>query len=240
MSLVSANDFTGLPLEPEARWLQLRDLVEKRLDERFDMNNGGNDTYDSLEYVQILTVAAEELEIGELGQISPSNIREDFDPFRAGVAALATRLSLRLSGAVLTHSVELARPTRKKILAEIENLRATINNSDLPEAQKDKAAKAIDKLQILVIAPRTDIERAGYFLSIIGALAVGATGLLADLPAATGTISALLGADKLEEEKDNALIEGVRKRLEIEDHRESSNENARERMDHEAGDEIPF
>lgn len=240
MSLVAANDFEGLPPEPAARWLQLRDLLEKRLEERFDLNNGGNETYELLEYVQILTAAAEELGIGDLLQISPSNIREDFDPFRASVSALATRLSLRVNATKFADSVAIARPTRKKILAEIESLRSKISKSELSQAQKTKAAKNIDQLQILVIAPRTDIARVGVLLSGIGACAVGTVALLSDLPAAVGTISALLGADKIEEEKEQALIEDARKRLQIQDLREGSDEKADGRMDHGSSDEIPF
>lgn len=240
MSLVAASDFKDLPLEPEARWLQLRDLVEKRLDERFDMNNGGNETYELLEYVQVLTAAAEELEIGILKEVAPSNVREDFDPFRASVAALATRLSLRVSSQNSANFVALQRPTRKKVLSEIENLRAMIRSSELSEAQKDRAGKHIDQLQIMIISNRTDIARVGSVLAIIGGIAVGTTSLLADLPPAIGTISALIGADKLEEESEQGLIEDTRKRLQIQDCRETSGEVANNEMDYGSNDEIPF
>ncbi|MBE0454916.1 MAG: hypothetical protein IBX58_14700 [Roseovarius sp.] len=240
MSLVAASDFMDLPLEPEARWLQLRDLVEKRLFERSDINNDGNETYELLEYVQILSAAAEELGIGELSQISPGNIREDFDAFRASVTALATRLHLRVSVRTVANSVALSRPTRKKVLSEIENLRAMIRSSELSETQKNKAGKQIDQLQIMVISDRTDIARVGSILAIIGGIAVGTTSLLADLPPAIGTISALIGADKLEEESEQALIEDTIKRLQIQDHREIPGEVANNEMDYGSSDETPF
>ncbi len=229
-----------LPLEPEARWLQLRDLVEKRFFERFDMTNGDFETYEFLEFVQILSAAAEELGVGELLQISPGKIREDFDLFRASVAALATRLSLRLGSQNSANFVALQRPTRKKVLSEIENLRAMIRSSELSETQKNKAGKQIDQLQTMVISERTDIARVGSILAIIGGIAVGTTSLLADLPPAIGTISALIGRDKLEEESEQALIEDSRKRLQIQDHREIPGEVANNEMDYGSNDETPF
>jgi len=240
MSLVAVSDFKELPPEPEARWLQLRDLVEKRLDERFDMNNGGNETYELLEYVQILTAAADELGIGELLQISPTNIREEFDPFRASVAALATRLSLRLSPKNSTDSVALSRPTRKEILCNIEALRSMISRSDISDENKTKASRIFDQLQILILAPRTDIARVGILLAAIGAFAVGTASLLADLPPAIGTISALIGADKLEEESEQALIEDSRKSIQIQDLRETPDEVTNNEIHDESNDEVPF
>lgn len=221
MPLVAASDFKDLPQEPEVRWLQLRDLIEKCLENGVDMNNGGYETYDLLEYIQVLSAAAEELGIGALGEIPPSNFREEFDTFRASVAALATRLSLRVNMQEIAHSVALARPTRKQIFGEIENLRSTITKSELSELEKVKVSKNIDQLQILIMAPRTDIARIGILLAGIGAFAVGTTSTLADLPSAIGTISALIGADKLEEESEQALIEGARKKLQIQDLREN-------------------
>ncbi|SHL80993.1 hypothetical protein SAMN05444414_1453 [Roseovarius marisflavi] len=224
MSLVAASDFEDLPDEPIARWLQLRDLLEKRLDSLVDFNNDTRATYDFLEYMKILSAAADELEIGALEEISPGNIHDEFDLFRASVSALATRLSLRSGRDNPAQSVALARPTRKKILVEIENLRSKIHLSELSEVQKVKAEKKIDQLQILVVAPRTDISRVGFLLAGIGAFAVGTTSVLADFPQAIGTISVLIGADKLEEENDQILIENAGKKLQIQDLREEPNE----------------
>lgn len=240
MPLVYSGDFESFPQQPEARWLQLRDLVEKRLDDGFDMKNESHETYDLLEYIQVLSAAAEELGVGALGEISPSNVREEFDTFRASVAALATRLSLRVSLQKIAHSVALARPTRKQIFGEIENLRSTIGNSELSEPEKVKAAKNIDQLQILIMAPRTDLARVGILLAGIGAFAVGTTSTLADLPSAIGTISALIGADKLEEESEQALIEDARKKLQIQDLREKPSGEANSETGYEPNDEIPF
>ena len=183
MPLVYSGDFESFPQQPEARWLQLRDLVEKRLDDGFDMKNESHETYDLLEYIQVLSAAAEELGVGALGEISPSNVREEFDTFRASVAALATRLSLRVSLQKIAHSVALARPTRKQIFGEIENLRSTIGNSELSEPEKVKAAKNIDQLQILIMAPRTDLARVELTALTLAALLQALQLLLYAIPA---------------------------------------------------------
>ena len=240
MPLVAASDFEGLPQEPEARWLQLRDLVEKRLDNGFDMNNGGHETYNLLEYVQVLSAAAEELGIGALEKIYPGNVHEDFDAFRESVTGLATRLSLRLKMQNSTYSVALSRPTRKEIFLNIEDLRSIIRRSDISEKKREEASDIVDQIQILILAPRTDIARVGILLVALGAFAVGTTSFLADLPPALGTISALIGADKREEESEQTLIEDAREKLQIQDLREKPNEEAKSETGYEPNDEIPF
>jgi len=226
MPLVAVDDFEGLPKEPIARWLQLRDLIEKRLDSYCDMNNGGNEKGDLLSYVHVLSAAADELGVGSLAEVSPANIHEEIDLFRASVAALATRLSLRLSHSSSEHFVALGRPTRKKILGEVETLRALIRNSELSEDQKTKASAKLNQLQILIIAAKTDIARVGVLLAGIGAFTVASTSFFADAPNALGTISALVGGDKLEEESEQTLIEGVRAKLQIQDLREATGNDA--------------
>jgi len=232
MPLVAADDFASLPKEPVARWLQLRDLVEKRLDSYVDMNNGGNDRVDLLAYVHILTAAADELGVGSLAEVSPANIHEEIDLFRASVAGLATRLSLRINHETNLNYVALERPTRKKILVEVENLRSFVHRSDLSDELKKAALVKLDQLQILIIAPKTDMARVGILLTGIGAFIFASTSFLADAPTALGTISALIGADKMEEENEQRLIEGVKDKLQIQDHRERSNADST--------DQIPF
>lgn len=220
MPLVAADDFASLPKEPVARWLQLRDLVEKRLDSFADINNGGNDRVDLLAYVQILTAAADELEVGSLAEVSPANIHEEIDSFRASVAGLATRLSLRIDHENGVNYVALERPTRKKILVEVENLRFFVQRSDLSDELKKAALAQLDQLQILIIAPKTDIARVGILLTGIGAFIFASTSFLADAPSALGTISALIGVDRMEQEQEQKLIEGVKSKLQIQDLRD--------------------
>jgi hypothetical protein len=63
MPLVAASGFERLPQDHVNRWLQLRDLVESRLGNCIDTNNGGYQTFGLLEYVQISSFAADELRI---------------------------------------------------------------------------------------------------------------------------------------------------------------------------------
>ncbi len=240
MPLVAASDFEVLPQEPEARWLQLRDLIETRLDRGFDMNNRSYETYDLLEYAEVLTAAAEELGIEGLKSLSPSNIHEDFATFRASVAALAARLSLRKAPRKFAHSVAIQRPTRKALLLKIAELRAIVDESELSQTKKRNAAKQIDQLHTLVISEQTDIAQVGIVLAGIGAFAVGTASLLADLPTAVGTISMLIGAEKQEEDDEKALIESNRKHLQIEDLRESSDQSASSGAEHNPSQQIPF
>jgi hypothetical protein len=93
---------------------------------------------------------------------------------------------------------------------------------------------------MLIVAPRTDILRVGIILVGIGAVSAETTSFQADLPSAIGTITALIGADKQEEESDQALIADSRKKLQIQDLRETPDEKTHNGTDYGSNDEIPF
>ncbi|MCC5987497.1 MAG: hypothetical protein JJT95_07435 [Pararhodobacter sp.] len=223
MPLVFSHDFNKLPLEPIPRWLALRDLVERRLAESFNPEYGSTDEA-LIEYWATLKSAADELDVGMLPEVSVSGVRENMDYFRAEVAALATKLSLRKCLENLEFTVSLSRPTRKQVLIQIENLRILIGNSDLPQRTKDSAGEKIDELQSHIVAPRTNISHIGVLLAGIGAVAVGGTSMLADLPAAIGTITSLLGAEKADEDEEQRLIEAADQTPRLEDHRSQRDE----------------
>lgn len=204
MALIFSSDFDDLPANPAQRWVKLRDLVEKRLGNIADTQEGVSDG-DLIEYCAILSSATEELALGKLPLVGSTSIRDDFASFRSEVIALATRLSLRSSTASKSLSVALTKSTRAKIITQIEKLRKLAAESELSSGHKKRLEKKLDELSTLVIAPRTDITKVALILAIVGSGLVQGTSFLADIPGAIGTITALIGVDKEAEEEQRLL-----------------------------------
>jgi len=229
MPLVYSADFDNLPAEPALRWLKLRDLVERRLDEVTDTMNGVSD-HDLVEYCSVLASAAEELKLGKFNEFSVGDIRQNYENLRADVIALATRLSIRSSSANAAFSVALPRTSKAKIYNQIERLRAQISGSDMGGDQKKKLFLKLDELHQLVVMPRTDFGKAFAVIAYVAMTVGGSAAFLADAPDAIATISAIIGEAKVAEEEEQRLIEEEKPLIGIPDMREDSSDS----------DEIPF
>ncbi|MBL3570702.1 hypothetical protein BV509_03470 [Rhodovulum sulfidophilum] len=230
MALVFSSDYDALPTDPQVRWTKLRDLLERRLAE-FSNPSEGYAEEDLIEYCCVLSAAADKLGLGELAAFEINNIRRTFPEFRSSVISLATRLQITSVSGGSENSVAIQRPTRGKITKEIEKLRNLVASSDLPEAQKRKLRDKLDQLQRLIFDPRTDLIKVFAILGNLGAACVNTTALLADAPNAMGTIVALIGHEREEEEKERRLIEAQKVPLQLEDHSQGSSYD---------DDEIPF
>lgn len=192
MPLLLATDFDELPNEPIARWLSLRDKVEKRLDDSFDFNNGP-ETHQLLEYVEILSAAADELDVGPLELLSPGKVREEFDHFRARVAALATRLSIRQITNSSARYLHLSAPVQDRLLNEVDRLRDIVAKSNLNERKTDKLNSLLDKLTDEIKQERIDYKELMRTLAFCAAGLGGTTAFLADAPDAIATIAQVVG-----------------------------------------------
>lgn len=229
MALVSSADFDSLPLEPVARWLKLRDLLETRLQNVTDERNGVSD--EALdEYCTVLVSAAEELALGKFQVFSVGNIREDYARLRNEITSLATKLSIRGATANAACSVALPRSSRAKIFLQIERLRSIIERSELEPKHKEKLLAKLEELESIIQSPRTDFAK---LMVIIAAIATGistVTSFLADAPQALATISAVIGEAKDNEEDEQRLLQASQEPLKLADLRDGVAND----------DEIPF
>ena len=221
MALVSSSDFETLPMDPIKRWLELRDLVEKRLGELIDTQQGASEG-DLVEYCTILISAAEELELGKFDNFSVGGIRQYYPTIRAQIIAMATKLNMRSSTANAAFSVALPKASKTKILAQIELLSHLVEKADLPEKQRDKLLSRLNELRELVIAARTDYARLMAVIACIAAGLGGTTAFLADAPAAIATINAVVGDAKEAEEEEHRQLQALREPLKLQDLRSSS------------------
>jgi hypothetical protein len=229
MALVSATDFKSLPLEPISRWLDLRDLLEKRLDFATDTMQGVSDEH-LLEYCDVLVSAAEELKLGAFSSYSTGNIRDHYVGIRSEIVKLATKLSLRASDSNAAFSVALRRDSRAKILAQVKKLRTLVSESDLAESKKKALFDKLDELNSLTTSPRTDFAKLMQVLAYLALGLGGTTAFLADAPDALATISAVVAEAKEDEEEELLFLKAREVPLQLEDLRALP----------EIDDQIPF
>lgn len=201
-------------MEPEAKWLALESICRRNLNELI-----GTDSYASsdsslrLQYMTIVDAAANALEIKGLDV--PTESVSDFDRFLMSAIATSTRLQLKLSSSNHSLSVALKRSTKFKIHEQIERLRVVIAGADLPDKLRKSLQSKLDELQSLVVSHRVDYGKIMAILAFIGAGLYSTTGFLADAPGALGTITALIGTDKVEEDEEQRLIESERSPLQL-------------------------
>lgn len=229
MALVSSTDFESLPVEPVARWLKLRDLLEMRLASATDPMRGVSDD-DLVEYCDVLVSAAEELKLGTFTTYSIGDIRQYYAGLRSEIIRLATKLSIKSSTSNAAYSVALPRQSKVKIFSQIERLRALIIASDLAENQKNALLNKLDELHSLVREPRTDYARMMQIISFLALGLGGTTAFLADAPDALSTIAAVIAEAKENEEEELLLLKEQEEPLQLRDLRTSS----------EIDDQIPF
>ena len=207
MPLVRIADFENFPSEPIARWLSLRELKEVRLDEGIDYQNGPA-TSDLLEYVEVLSASASQLGLQGLPDISPSNVLEEFDHFRAKVAALAPKILMEKSGPLVSStSLVLSQPVRDLVLSEVEKLESLVEESGYDQAKKATLKSLLRELRNEVDRDAVDYARLMRALCFCAAGLGGTTAFLADAPAAFATISQLIG---LQTEANEAKTKQIR------------------------------
>ncbi|MGR3760452.1 hypothetical protein ACUXV3_10035 [Roseobacteraceae bacterium NS-SX3] len=205
MPLVAAADFDDLPTEPIARWLQLRDLLEQRLDDSQEYPKG-IPTRRVLEYVQVISATAEELGIGNLQSISPGNIHEEIDQFRAEVAAVAARLCMKQKHAIEDGYLGLSQTVRERLHEQVDILRTLVRSSNFDEAKKANLHSLLDKLAEEVERDKLNYSNIMQVLAMCAVGLAGTTSFLADAPTAIATITQLIGLQKKADDEKRELL----------------------------------
>lgn len=229
MGLVWSADYDELPLEPVQRWLKLRDLVERRLIEATDYQNGPSEE-DLIEYCSILINAAQSLDLGNFEDVSVGQIRQNYPFLRSQIIGLATRLSVGGNAAREQYSVSLSPRNKVLIINEIEKLRVLVDGCDLTTSQKKRLNSKLNDLHKIVLNDRVDYAKLMAIIAYFSAGVVNSTTFLADAPHAIATISSIVGTAKEEEEQTTRLLEKNKGLLQLPDLRKGE----------DADDNIPF
>ncbi|WP_417260146.1 hypothetical protein [Celeribacter sp.] len=210
MPLLAVTDFDDLPIEPVARWLQLRDLLEKRLDSEMDFAVEQNQSCPpslKQEYYSIVRATAPDTVNGMLPDISRADLENDFDFFRAEVAAAASKILFeKPKDSSRETRLPLSMPVVERLKEECDNLRRIVDESDLDNDKKTVLFGLLESFLREIESGSLDYKKT---TSILGAIAIGvaaATSFLADAPEALTTIHQIIGLQQQAEDEKNKLL----------------------------------
>ncbi|MEL6315749.1 MAG: hypothetical protein AAFQ60_17105 [Pseudomonadota bacterium] len=205
MARLVSSDFDGLPTEPKARWLAIREILEMRLDQAEEFEQGIT-VQDMMQYAYAVAEAAKTLGVGTLELPTPSSISEDFSEFRAKVGGLATHLSLRASHEQHLNS-KLSSEVQERIRLQTARIRELIHGHNEDIRNSDKLLQMLDAFEKEIDGGSLDLSQAMRTLAFIAAGLGGTTAFLADAPQALATIQQTIGLQIAANEEQKAMLQ---------------------------------
>ena len=204
MSAISEDDFRGLPEAPLAKFLALEALAREKLLELLHAEE--DETLISIakqSYMSTVSVAAKMLKVDALvrAESRSSTLGAGFDTFFKKVVETTTELQLSAHEFLNLYSVKVSKTTREKIRDQIAIIRDFVSEHSFSDAHKKRLQTLLDALDTELDRPRASLSRLMLILGLIGTVSAGAVGMVADIPTAIGTITALIGQQKDEEPK---------------------------------------
>jgi hypothetical protein len=245
--LITADDYKNAPSDPGEKFAYIEALCRERLYQAVETTQSNAlDIMLAREYMETVRAAAEAL--GIPGLPPPNNDqqhREEFDEFQLAATRVVTKIHIQGSEAGSRTSVQLSEDARKRIETKIALLRKTIEEADIPQKRKDTLKRKLDELSIELVERRLGFGTALLTLSTVVALASSA---LADAPQAVKNIKgavteivAIIGAEKVAEEREAKRLGAPPKALAITDQRPQARPSVRPQpFDSDLDDEVPF
>lgn len=209
--LISDDFYENLPQDPHDQFVVLVREAQANLVRLLD-DGDSRDFADELrsQFVTTISGTAEALGIDGLPALSDdlSDYRY-YKTFQAVLAGLVARVRLQGQLVARPHSVELGRKNRARIQQEIDQLRASISGSDLPEKKKAALLEKLDELEEELSKRRLSFARTMAIAASIMTVIGGGTAALANSPKAAEAISriiAYIGEDKAVEEENRLRL----------------------------------
>jgi len=204
VSAISEDEFRGLPEAPVAKFLALETIAREKLLKQLDATEEETLTAIAKQsYISTVSVAARQLKIEPLirAESKSSALGSGFDTFFKKVVETTTELQLTAHEFLNLYSVAISTSARDKIERQIELIRTSVREHEFSEAQKKRLNALLDALETELRRPRASLSRLMLILGLVGTVSATAVGVLADIPSAIGTITALIGEQKDEEPK---------------------------------------
>jgi hypothetical protein len=166
---------------------------------------------------------------------------EKYQTFQVYLADIVAKLRLQSQLVAKPFSVQLGRVTRAKIQQDIDQLRVSIDDADLPSGKKAALRDKLDDLEAELTKQRLSFARTMQIAASIMAIVGSGTAALANAPKAKETIVhiiQLIGEDKLKEEEERLRLMPPPKA--IPDFTSLDTKPKSPPLDFDLDDEIPF
>lgn len=243
--LMSAEDYDSLPEEPGLKFAEIDRICRRNMNEMINEHTEGNfDSMVHLQYMTTLVAAAAELSIPNIQfPDSEDNTYNQLSSFMLAVSGEVTRIRLRAGSRAAPYSVRLGVRTKAQIQLKIQQLRATIEEAQMPESKRKALLAKLDELMDELGQTRLSFARTMKILAAVSVGVCAGTSFLADAPQALATINRLIGADKeLEEAEAERIGIGQERKLLPAPHtaEPASQANGARAGQDDLDDEIPF
>ncbi|NYT39443.1 hypothetical protein HZY97_01625 [Sphingomonas sp. R-74633] len=201
-SLIPEESWNDIPEDNREAFLFLAQIARTRLTEVLQGDDAARGPYTTKswqrQYVWELTAIADELGIPGLPTAATAQqTTETLAEFDAQLARILTSIKIALRGSLRTESVTLSYTTKETIRSQIEELRSSVNRSNLSDSAKVSLHKKLDAVEA-----QLDQKRAGLRPFWILAGAIGTlpqiTSFLADAPGAKKTIDSMMETVQIE------------------------------------------
>lgn len=202
--LISPEEYAGLPEDPVEAFIELERICRFRLLDIADESKNGASDDRHLEYISRVAAAAWEFGIqGGNALQMPSTDEYDYRDFRAfsqQVAALLTRLQIRVAKNTSATSVALRDVERSSLLVYINNLREQIKNAGLTEERCKLLLKKLDELQDALEGRRISFTKVMIAIAAFAGAVTASEQAIIKAPETVAAVVKLLGQAKAQED----------------------------------------
>lgn len=240
--LIPEEAYENLPQDDHDKFAVLVRIAQNNLARLLDQTNSGDFSSEiRSQFISIITGIAEALGIEGLPEMD--NNLADYDKyqmFQVYLAGVVAKVRLQGNLVAKPHSVELGRVTRAKIQQQIDQLRRSIENANLPDKKRGALRDKLDDLEHELNKKRLSFARtmaiAASIMTIVGA---GTTALAnaADAKETLIKIIGLIGEDKEREEQERLRLAPPPKALP--DHTKAR-QGPQSRFESDLDDDVPF
>lgn len=239
--LIPEEAYDNLPQDAHDQFAVLVNIAQANLARLLDESNSGDFcTEIRSQFISIITGIADALGIEGLPPLDGNLADYDsYTKFQVYLAGLTARVRLQGNLVAKPHSVELGRVTKGKIQLLIDQLRRSIDQSDIPDKKKAALRDKLDDLEAELAKKRLSFARTMRIAASIMAVVGGGTTALANAPKATETVVTiirLIGEDKDREEEERLRLAPPPKALP--DYTEKKPQPAT--FDTDLDDDVPF
>ena len=195
--LISAEEYAGLPSEPEECFIEFEAICHRNMTRMIDESSNSNfQSFIQSRYMSMVASVAEECNIPVMEIAQRGDMSDRFEDFSMSVQGQVAKIRVRNRSRVQASSVQLAQNTKSKIKHHISIIRNTIDNSDLPFDRKEILISKLDELVLELENRRVSFGKVMIVLGKVLMYTAGVATIGAEGPTAVTNIMKLIAKDK--------------------------------------------
>jgi hypothetical protein len=209
--LIPEATYNNLPQDPIDQFVVLVNVAQGNLSRLLDQSSSGElESELRSQFMSTICGIAEALSIDGLPTMG-TNLADynEYHRFQVYLAGVVAKVRLQSNLVARPYSVALGRRTKARLQLEIDQLKHSVSESDLPNDKKAALLRKLGEFEEELAKQRISFARVMGIASSITLLCGGVTTTLADAPKAIETVVTiiqLIGEDKEKEEQERLRL----------------------------------